>query len=55
MNLMPKSRELEVIMAPSSKTLKWMIILMNKVSSMSFQSPILLNKMGWPKRRIEFS
>jgi hypothetical protein len=25
--------------------------LMKKISSMSFQSPILLNKMGWPDRR----
>jgi hypothetical protein len=32
-----KSRELEVIMTPSSRTLKWKIIVMNKVSSMSFR------------------
>jgi hypothetical protein len=53
MNLMLKSKELEVAMAPSSKTLKWKTILMKKVSSMSFQSPTLLNKMGWLKGRIE--
>jgi hypothetical protein len=39
----------------SSRTLKWKIILMKKVSSMSFRPPTLLNKMGWPKRKIELS
>jgi hypothetical protein len=40
-NFMSKSRELEVTMILSSRTLKWKIILMKKVSSMSFQPPTL--------------
>jgi hypothetical protein len=55
MNLMLKSRELEVAMTPNSRTLKWKIILIKKVSSMSFWPPTLLNKMGWPKERIDLS
>jgi hypothetical protein len=41
-----------VAMTPSSRTLKWKIILMKKVSSMSFHPPTHLNKMGYPKGRI---
>jgi hypothetical protein len=36
-------------------THKWKIILMKKVSSMSFRPAPLLNKMRWPKGRIELS
>jgi hypothetical protein len=55
MNLMLKSRGLEVIMAPSSRTLKYKTILMKKASNMSFRLPTLHNKMGWPKEKIELS
>jgi hypothetical protein len=48
-----KARELEVAMTSSLRTLKWKIILMKKTTSMSFRTPTLLNKMGWPKGRIE--
>jgi hypothetical protein len=45
-----KSRELDVTMALSLRTLKWKIILMKKASSMSFPLPTLLNKMGGRKK-----
>jgi transposase InsO family protein len=37
------------------KNTKWKIILMKKVWSMTFWPPTLLNKMRWPKGRIELS
>jgi hypothetical protein len=49
MNLISKSRRLEVIMAPSSRTSKLKIIVMKKESSMNFA---LHNKMKLLKGRI---
>jgi hypothetical protein len=43
----------KVTMASSLRTLKWKIILMKNVSSMSFQPLTLLDKMGFLKGRIE--
>jgi hypothetical protein len=51
MNLMLKSRELEVTMTPSSRTLKWKIILMKKVSSMSFWPPYTPQQNGVAERK----
>jgi hypothetical protein len=42
-------------MALNSRTLKLKVMLINKASSMNFWHPILHNKMGWPKERIELS
>jgi hypothetical protein len=42
-------------MAPSLRTLKLKSILIKKASIMSFQHPILHNKIEWPKERIGLS
>jgi hypothetical protein len=49
---MLNSRELEVIMAPSLRTLKWKIILMKNVSSMSFRP--LHSSTKWGGRKEEY-
>jgi hypothetical protein len=52
MNLILKSRKLEVIMAPNSRTLKLKIIVMKSESNMKFQPSILRSKMKLLKGRI---
>jgi hypothetical protein len=52
MNLISKSRRLEVIMAPSSKTLELKIIVMKRESNMNCQPSTLHNKMKLLKGRI---
>jgi hypothetical protein len=53
MNLIPKLRRLEVIMALSSRTLELKIIVMKRESNMNFQPSTLCSKMQLLKGRIE--
>lgn len=52
MNLTSKSRRLEVIMAPNSRTLELKIIVMKRESNMNFQPSTLRSKMELLKGRI---
>jgi hypothetical protein len=52
MNLILKSRRLEVIMTPSSRTLELKIIVMKRGSNMNFQPSIPRIKMELLKERI---
>jgi hypothetical protein len=51
-NLISKSRRLEVIIAPSSRTLELKIIVMKRESNIIFQPGTLHNKMELLKGRI---
>jgi hypothetical protein len=53
MNLISKSRTLEVIMAPNSRTLELKLIVMKKESNMNFQPSTLLSKTELLRGKIE--
>jgi hypothetical protein len=53
MNLISKSRRLEVIMAPSSRTLELKNIVMKRKSKMNFQPSTLHSKMELLKGKIK--